>query len=205
MEYQQAIDFQNDVLNKRIQGMCPDTLILCEHLPVFTLGRLGSITNILAGEERLRSQGLPLIRTNRGGDITFHGPGQLVVYPIFDLTKRKKDLRYYLNKLEEVIIEFLKDFGCFAGTKDGFTGVWFKERKIASIGIGVKKWVSFHGLAVNVNTDLGLFSLIKPCGLNVKMTSLSQILNHKVNMETVKRRIIAKFETVFGLNLNMPY
>jgi lipoate-protein ligase B len=180
-------------------------LILCEHFPVFTLGRLGKVENILADKESLKSKGLEIISVNRGGDITFHGPGQLVAYPIFNLANYKKDLRYFLNKLEEVAIEFLKHFGCFAYAKKGFTGVWLQEKKIASIGIGVKRWVSFHGLAININTDLHFFSVIKPCGLDVEMTSLSQAVNRKINMDTAKKVIAERFKALFGFNLNPPY
>lgn len=180
-------------------------MILCEHLPVFTLGRLAKRENILADEETFKSQNLKIIPINRGGDITFHGPGQLVVYPIFDLNRQKKDLRFFLNRLEQVIIEFLRYFGCQASRKIGFTGVWLEDKKIASIGIGVKKWVSFHGLAVNINSDLSFFSLIKPCGLNVEMTSLSKIKNYKIDLELAKRIITEKFAIIFNLNLDAPY
>ncbi len=192
---------QLEILGQRIQDKCPDTLILCEHPAVFTSGRLGREENILAGKEALEKADLEVLRVNRGGDITFHGPGQLVVYPIFDLTSHKKDLKYFLSKLEETAIKFLRDFGCSAFSKSGFTGVWVGNKKIASLGIAVKKWVSFHGLAININTNLAYFSLIKPCGLDVEMTSLSDILKYKINMEQAKKALVDKFISVFGLEL----
>lgn len=205
VDYRQSFAFQLDVLAKRMCNQCPDTLILCEHFSVYTLGRLGKRENILVKEEELKRQGIEIIRISRGGDITFHGPGQLVIYPIFNLAQHKKDLKFFLHKLEEVTVEFLKHFGCFAYAKSGFTGAWVGEKKIASIGIAVKKWISFHGLAININTDLGFFSLIKPCGLNVQMTSLAEVINKKINLEQAKKIILEKFEAVFGLNYAISY
>lgn len=203
--YREAFNFQQEVLQQRIKGERPDTLILCEHFPVFTLGRLGKPENILADRDTLNKLGLEMISVNRGGDITFHGPGQLVIYPIFDLAEYGKDLRSFLNSLEQVAIEFLRYLGCFAYSRSGFRGVWVGNKKIASIGIGVKKWVSFHGLAINISTALDFFSLIKPCGLDISMTSLSQEIVSEVDMALAKELIIDKFKDTFGLMLNTPY
>jgi lipoate-protein ligase B len=201
VEYTQAFQFQQDILEQRTKDSCPDALIICEHLPVFTLGRLGKPENLFAEKEDLESLGLKVISVNRGGDITFHGPGQLVVYPVFDLKRHKQDLKYFLNNLEQAIIEFLKYFDCLSLRKNGFTGVWVGSEKIASIGICVKRWVSFHGLAVNINTDLSYFSLIKPCGLNCRMTSLQEIKKSKISMNLAKKIMVDKFQKVFGLEL----
>ncbi len=201
IDYNRALRIQQEILSQRIAGFFKDTLILCEHLPVFTLGRMGRMENILADEKALAERGLQVISTNRGGDITFHGPGQLVAYPVFDLTEQQKDLRFFLERLEQVAIDFLEYFGLQASRKQRFTGAWFRGEKIASIGIGVKKWVSFHGLAINVNTDLEYFSLIKPCGLNVRVTSLKEINHCEINMELAKKILIEKFQEVFGLKI----
>lgn len=205
VDYKQAYDFQQKVLGERIKGFCFDTLILCEHSPVITLGRLARINNILAEKATLNSLGVETISVNRGGDITFHGPGQLVAYPIFNLANHRKDLRDFLNKLEQVAIELLKHFDCFAYSREGFRGAWVGDRKIASIGIGVKKWVSFHGLAININTNLDFFSLIKPCGLDVAMTSLAKESNSKIDINTAKSILIDKFKSIFGLQLEIAY
>ena len=138
---------------------------------------------------------------DRGGDITLHAPGQLVVYPILDLTNFGKDLRSYLRQLEQVAIDLLGDFDIVASRFSGQTGVWTGKKKIESIGIGVRKWISFHGLAVNVNTDLKLFSMIKPCGLDVEMTSMSQMNKKSIDIEEVKERIVASFCDNFNLNI----
>lgn len=200
--YNDAFQFQLKKLNERINNKCCDILIICEHPAVFTLGRLANKENILTDEDALASQNLKVIRVNRGGDVTFHGPGQLVAYPIFDLAKYKKDLRYFLNRLEETAIQFLKYFGVEVFRRTNSIGAWFNDYKIASIGIGVKKWVSFHGLAININTDLRYFSYIKPCGLDIKMTSLQGIKHYKINMQHAKRIIVDKFASIFGLKID---
>jgi len=162
-EYERVWDLQKDLLKKRIAGEVMDTLILVEHPPVITLGRGASEEDILVSPEYLARRKISLFRVERGGKATFHGPGQLVAYPIIALLK--KDVHRYLRDLEETLIRLLARLGVEGRRKRGYTGVWVGEKKIASIGIGVKRWVSFHGLALNVNTDLSYFSLIFPCGL----------------------------------------
>jgi len=134
---------------------------------------------------------------DRGGDITYHGPGQLVVYTILNLSKHKKDLKFFLSSLEEVIIDFLEEFGIIAKRRLGYTGVWVGDEKIASIGIGVKRWVSFHGLAINLNTSLKFFSMIKPCGLEIETTSIEKIIGKKINLFLAKKIFLQKFVRTF--------
>ena len=198
IEYSQAYDIQRNSLDGVLRGE-PMKLILCEHPVVLTMGRMAKETNILAAKETLAARGIPVHYIDRGGDITLHAPGQLVVYPILDLNHFKKDLHWYLHGLEQVVIDLLSDFDILGTRFSGRTGVWAGGRKIASLGVGVRKWITFHGLALNVNTDLNLFSLIKPCGLDVKMTSLEALRGQKVDMRLVKERMLEYFLKDFNL------
>lgn len=195
--YQQQKQFVQNVL-KDGRGC----LLFCEHPAVFTLGRNGSEDFFLQGpRDNIRVKEIPIVRIDRGGEVTFHGPGQLVAYPIFPLASSSRDLKIFLRKLEEVVIDLLKDFGIVANRQNGFTGVWVGSKKIASLGIGVKKWVSYHGLGLNVNTDLNYFSMIKPCGLNVEMTSMAQELGAPVDMAEVKTKLVGSFRKEFSLKI----
>jgi lipoate-protein ligase B len=198
IDYAQAYPLQKShvqqVLSQGIQ-----TLLLCEHPPVITLGRLADEKNLLVSSHLIKERGVSLYPIDRGGDITLHAPGQLVVYPIFDLRHYGKDLHLFLHKLEQVIIDLLADFGIVAGRQSGRTGVWYQDQKIASLGIGVRQWVSYHGFAVNINTDLNLFSLIKPCGLDVSMTSMAKIKGRIYPMEEIKEKVIQQMTQHFNL------
>ena len=173
-------------------------LFLCEHPPVITLGRLADSRNILSSAEGLEQQGIDVIVTDRGGDVTFHAPGQLVVYPILNLNDYRRDLRWYLNKLEQVAIDLLKDFDILTYRLPEKTGVWFGLEKIVSVGVGVKHWVTFHGLAINVNTDLRFFDFIRPCGLDVRMTSVQEIRSAVVDMKAMKQACVRHCAHVFS-------
>lgn len=173
-------------------------MIFCQHPHTITLGRLAKEENILADKELLKQKGVKIFFTDRGGDVTYHGPGQLVIYPIFNLARHGKDLKKFLNQLEQVVIDFLQNFGIKGIRNKGFTGAWVEDKKIASIGIGVKKWITFHGVAININTDLEYFSLIRPCGLNKEMTSLRQILGRKIELAEAKSVIIDCFRRNFN-------
>ena len=200
IDYGKAYALQKDYVNTLVQeGM--QTLILCEHPPTLTLGRSSDEKHILISQEELDKRNVSVHHIDRGGDITLHAPGQLVVYPILDLANFGKDLRSYLRRLEQVAIDLLSGFDIVASRFSGQTGVWTGKKKIASIGIGVRKWISFHGLAVNVNTDLNLFSMIKPCGLDVEMTSMSQMIKRVIDIEEVKKKIVASFCSNFSLNI----
>ena len=196
IDYHKAYSLQKEAVENLLKGG-PQVLFLCEHPTVITLGRLGKAGNIFFPKEELEKQDIEIVAIDRGGDVTLHAPGQLVAYPVFNLLRYGKDLHQFLYKLEQVAIDLLADFDIVANRISGRRGVWVKERKIASIGIGVRKWISFHGLGLNVNTDLNLFSMIKPCGLDVVMTSLRAIHKKDINMEEVKRKIVNCFERHF--------
>ena len=171
--YDEALAFQRDVAAARIDGRIPeDVLILCEHPAVVTMGRSAKAANLLLSEGALTARGISLRDVERGGDVTLHAPGQLVGYPIIDLTRHKQDLHWYLRTLEQVMIDALGACGVTAGRRKGLTGVWVDDRKIASIGVHARAWVTWHGFALNVTTDLSLFDVMVPCGIGgVVMTS----------------------------------
>lgn len=183
-------------------------LLFVEHPPVFTLGKSGKPEHVLIDEQTRAEKGIEYFHINRGGDITFHGPGQLVGYPIFDLETFKTDLGWYLRSLEEVMILTLDEYGVEASRSKGETGVWLdpdvpgKARKICAMGIRCSRWITMHGFALNVNTDLSYFSNIIPCGIvNKAVTSLQQELGREVEMEEVKEKVKTNFEKVFEIEL----
>ncbi len=200
IEYNQAYKIQKQCVEKVLQEG-HQYLILCEHLPVLTLGRLATRENILWSQKEIEKKGIKVWDIDRGGEVTLHSPGQLVIYPIFDLNYFGKDLKSYLYKLEKVAIDLLNNFGIVASRIDGKRGIWVAERKIVSLGIGVRKWVAFHGMAINVHTDLKLFSSIKPCGLDVPMTSMKELTGQEVDFVAVKKMAIQCFVNVFGLKV----
>jgi lipoate-protein ligase B len=200
--YHKALDLQLELLEMRRNGEIGDTLLLLEHPPTFTIGRRGNMGNLLAARNYLAKTGIHFEVISRGGDITYHGPGQLVGYPIMDLNEMGRDIHKYLRNLEETIIISLEDFGIRGRRIKGITGVWAKWHKIASIGVGVKRWVTYHGFALNVNTDLAYFDMIVPCGIeNVKMTSIQRWLSRKeeVDLVEVEESIIKAFSQVFNI------
>lgn len=193
VEYSQALSWQDELLKRRCQREDEDTLLLLEHPPVFTLGR--------GGDERhlLNPRQVPVHRVGRGGDVTFHGPGQLVGYPILDLTRHGRDVHAYLRSLEAVLSAVLAEYGLRAQRKDGLTGVWVGEKKIASIGVGVRRWVTYHGFALNVDPELSYFADIVPCGLTgVRMTSMAQLLARPVALAEVKAAVAKTFADHFA-------
>ena len=187
----------------------PNYLLFCEHPHVYTLGKSGDESNLLMDESMLRNKGASLYRINRGGDITYHGPGQLVGYPILDLDNFSLSVKNYIFHLEEVIIRSLKQFGIESSWMKGTAGVWLdagnpsKERKICSIGVRTSHMVSMHGFALNVNTDLGYFDYIIPCGMKGKpITSLGKELGREVDMRKVQEIVLQQFEKVFGMEIS---
>ncbi len=193
VDYAAALAWQQALVAQRIAAEIPDSLVLLEHPPVFTLGR--------GGDERylLDPGQVPVHRVGRGGEVTFHGPGQLVGYPILDLKPHGKDVHRYLRLLEDVVIATLAVWGIAANRRDGLTGVWVGTDKIASIGIGVRRWVTFHGFALNVNPELSYFSAIVPCGLpGVRMTSMQELLKEELPLDTVQSTIVQSFARTFG-------
>ena len=185
-------------------------LLFCEHPPVYTLGKSGDISHVLLSAEQLAQKQISFFHTNRGGDITFHGPQQIVGYPILDLEKFTTDIGLYLRNIEEVIIKTIAEYGIAGERSKGETGVWIqpgvrgKERKICAIGVRCSRWVTMHGFALNVNTDLNYFNFIIPCGIqNKQVTSLQKELNRKLDYEEVKEKLRANFEKVFGVELKV--
>ena len=202
VDYLSALDLQTDLRDRRIAGEIPDTLVLLEHPSVITLGRSGNLENILVPESELSDRGIQLFHTNRGGDVTYHGPGQIVGYPIMDLTRHGTDLRKHVGKLEEVLIRALDTLGVMSNRRERDTGVWVGENKIASIGIHVKRWVTMHGFALNVSPDMEHISLIYPCGIkDAPMTSVEKILGRPVSRADVLRALREAFGQVFALRL----
>ena len=199
--YEKALEYQENLLAKRIAEKIPDSLILLEHPPTITTGRKGNTGNLLVRKEYLEKHGISFIHASRGGDITFHGPGQIVGYPILNLKNHEMDIRKHLRSIEEVIIRTLSDFGIEGRRIDGVTGVWVKRSKIASIGIAIRKWVTYHGFALNVSTNLDYFELILSCGItDVRITSIGSWLGNEENvrMDDVTRSVIKNFMGVFG-------
>ncbi len=225
LDYQPAWDYQEQLLQENLQVKAllreqeeqgiqagglntRHSLLFVEHSPVYTLGKSGDINHVLINEETRTRKGIEFFRTNRGGDITFHGPGQVVGYPIFDLEKFYTDIGKYLRNIEEVVIRILAGYGISGERSPGETGVWIepgvkgRERKICAIGVRSSRWVTMHGFALNVNTDLNYFNFIIPCGIaNKQVTSLQKELGREISLEEVKERLKQEFEAVFEVDL----
>ncbi len=203
VDYAAAYDIQKRVWSETLAGEGPDALLALVHPPTYTIGKSGRIENLLLSREELERRGLTLFFTDRGGDITYHGPGQLVVYPIIDLRRRGKDVHRYINDLEEAIIRTLGDFSVAAHRDERHVGVWVGAEtssadKIAAIGVRVSRWVTMHGLALNVDPVMEHFSFINPCGIVDRgVTSLAQLLSREVSLEEVTERLVAHFAEVF--------
>lgn len=223
IDYSEAWEFQTNrhesIISKKIKnrsGTTPEEitenyLIFCEHKHVFTLGKSGDEKNLVIPKEELSSIRASYHQINRGGDITYHGPGQLVGYPILDLENFFTDIHLYMRNLEEAVILTLRDFGIEAGRIQGLTGVWLdgektgRARKICAMGVKTSRWVTLHGLALNVNTDLNYFNYIIPCGISDKaVTSMQKELGREVSMEEVKKSLNKNFMTVFGATAKAP-
>lgn len=200
LEYQAAYAEQQRAVRETFSTGMP-RLLMGEHPLVLTMGRLASPEHVLASPEDLEKKGVKIHTIDRGGQVTLHSPGQLVIYPIVHLAFSKPDLKVYLTNLEQVAIDFLRDFDILASRFPQRTGVWVGDRKIVSIGIGVKKWVTFHGLAINIANDLRYFSLIRPCGMDVKMTSVRELTGLSVNFDSAKKRFAQIFCSQFGFEL----
>ena len=200
LRYGPAWDLQKALLAARVEQEVPDLLLLVEHPPVYTIGRRGGDEHLLVGPTFLESKGAEVHHIDRGGDITFHGPGQLVGYPILDLTEHRRDVHWYLRQLEESLIRTLAEFGIEAGRQQGLTGVWIGDEKVAAIGIKVSRWVTMHGFALNVTTDLRYFDYIVPCGIpDKKVTSMERLLGRSLPLEEVAATFTRVFSEVFRL------
>jgi len=198
--YGPALALQQELVAGRKQGTAPDQLLLLEHPHVITLGRNGHQENLLASAEIMDRAGISFFPTDRGGDVTYHGPGQLVAYPILDLREWQRDVGAFVRAVEQTIIDTLADYGIEAGRIPKLTGVWVGGRKIAAIGVHISRWVTSHGLALNVNTDLSYFQYIVPCGLTKPVTSMVQ-LGVRVTLEEVSRTLAAHFGRVFDCEM----
>jgi lipoate-protein ligase B len=198
IDYEKAWDLQHQLWSRRVEGVFPDLLLLLEHPHVITLGRRGNRSHLLASPKVLDEMKIPLFHVERGGDVTYHGPGQMVVYPILDLKEYGYRLIRYVGQLEEVILRVLNDFG-IEGKKDPLNrGVWVNGEKIASVGVAIKRWVSFHGFSLNYETNLKYFELINPCGLEgKKMTTMAKILGTKISRERLFERTSFHFKQIF--------
>ena len=206
--YREALRTQRELAKQRIaREIKSDVLLLVEHPPVITLGRSFHADNIPTPEKVLEERGVEVHEAERGGDVTFHGPGQLVGYPIFALEEHRRDVHWFLRRLEDALILALDDFGIAAERKPDYTGVWTSGRKIASIGIHVKQWVTWHGFALNVTTDLSYFDLIVPCGIrDVVMTSVEHELKQRTPLDGWSRtlnNVVRGFAEVFGVQPQM--
>ena len=199
MDYGRALELQQQIVAQRKQGLIPDQLLLLEHPHVITMGRNGHLENLLADDQVLGRAGISFYPTDRGGDITYHGPGQLVGYPILDLREWKRDVGAYVRSIEQVIIDTLADYGIAAGRIPKLTGVWVEDRKIAAIGVHISRWVTSHGFALNVSTDLSYFQYIVPCGLTKPVTSMERLGAHATLAE-VSGTLAAHFGRVFGVD-----
>ncbi|MDD5155899.1 MAG: lipoyl(octanoyl) transferase LipB [Candidatus Omnitrophica bacterium] len=199
IDFGSAWQFQKDTLARVCNSDIRGALIICSHYPAITLGRLARIDNVLIAASGLDERKIPLYEIERGGDVTYHGPGQLTVYPVFNLNYFIKDIRIFLRQLEALVIDLLSDFGISGTRYPGLTGVWVEKAKIASIGIAIKRWVTYHGLSINITKDdLGNFSLIRPCGMDIRMTSLESVLGRPINKEILKRGLICRFKEKFS-------
>lgn len=196
--YEELYHLQKQLFQQVSENRSAHYLILTQHRPVITIGQKSNPAHLLVQEKFLKEQGIQLIHTDRGGDVTFHGPGQLVGYPILNLLDFKQDINWYLRRLEEVNIRTLADFGIQAERIDNLTGVWIGNRKICAIGVKVTRWVTMHGFALNVNTDLNHFQYIIPCGISGKgVTSIFEQLGNIVDLNDVSTKILIHFKEVF--------
>lgn len=197
--YGEACEIQRELVEQRKAREIPDTLLLLEHPPVITLGRNGRREHILSEVKELALDGIEVVETNRGGDVTYHGPGQLVGYPILDLSRIRKDVVWYLRSLEEALILTIEELGLPAGRRRGMTGVWVGQAKVAAIGVHISRWVTSHGFALNVETDLDAFRHIVPCGIAAHpVGSLRQLLGRAVDRLAVEQPLVHHLGEVFG-------
>lgn len=198
--YGEALELQADLVEQRRRGEIGDTLLLLEHPPVITLGvkTRNNRTNIIASDAQLARAGVEVFQTTRGGDVTYHGPGQLVGYPIFDLNPHRRDVHRYVRDIEQALIDAVATFGVTATRVEGLTGIWVGTNKLAAIGVRISRWITSHGFALNVATNLGHFDLIVPCGIQDRgVTSIGRLLGRDVPMAEVESAVEASFQAVF--------
>jgi lipoic acid synthetase len=203
VDFTEASQLQSELIEQRMAGKIPDIILFLQHPPVITIGAFGGEQNIMAPRDVLKKEGISVTHTDRGGDITYHGPGQLVCYPILDLKTRGRNVHQYVHDLEEVVIRTLDDYSIEAHRDTDYPGVWVGREKICALGIRVIHWVTKHGFALNVNNDLTPFSYIKPCGIVGRgTTSMQKVLGQKPQIGEVTNSIIRHFSAVFGINVH---
>ncbi|MCX7875492.1 MAG: lipoyl(octanoyl) transferase LipB [Melioribacteraceae bacterium] len=199
IDYQEAWDLQKIIFENRHNNNINDIILLLEHPHTYTLGKVADKKNLLFNDEQLIENKISVYEIDRGGDITYHGPGQIVGYPIINLKDWKEDTHEYLRSLEQVIINVCNEYGLSTQRKANYTGVWIEDRKIAAIGIKISRWITMHGFAFNINTNLDYFNGIIPCGIKDKdVTSLEKELNEKISINDVKEKLVNQFYNVFG-------
>jgi len=199
IDYHKAWNLQHKLFNKRLTNKIEDIFLLLEHPNTYTLGKSSNKLNLLYDEAELKSKNILVYDIDRGGDITYHGPGQIVGYPIINLSLWKKDTHKYLRALEEVIIQTLLEFDVKSGRNENHTGVWIGNKKICAIGIKISRWITMHGFAFNINTNMDLFNGIIPCGILDKgVTSLKEVLNEKIDLKIVKNKLVHNFFEIFN-------
>ena len=199
IDYKEAWDLQKEVFELRHKSKVSDVLFLLEHPHTYTLGKVADKKNLISSQEYLDKNNISVYEIDRGGDITYHGPGQIVGYPIINLNEWKNDTHKYLRALEEVIIKTCAHYGLIGSREPKYTGVWIEDRKVAAIGIKVSRWITMHGFAFNVNTDLSLFSGIIPCGISDKdVTSIQRELKRKIEIDEVKALLVKNFKEIFN-------
>ena len=204
LSYEEAYLLQKKILAEKKQNKGDDFILLVEHPDVFTIGRSGSRKNILADEDIIKNRGVKIIDVDRGGDITFHGRGQFVAYPIFDLNNHVKDIRLFIRNLERVLELTMFGYGLIANKEEKDTGLWVGGKKICFIGIAISNWITYHGISINVNVDLNYFSMIRPCGIDgLRVSNLQSILKRTIDINLLKERFLEKCCEVFGFE--RPY
>ena len=201
VDYEVALKLQNRLAQARVDGEIGDTILFLQHPPVITMGKSGKIQNVL-DPQTIQEKDIKVIFTDRGGDVTYHGPGQLVVYPILSLRDHRLSVPGYVWKLEETAIRLLARFGIEASRVEKMRGVWVGKEKIAALGVHLSRWISKHGLALNVNTNLDSFDLINPCGTGRRATSMARILGRELPLEEVESLMIQSFAEVFGMSIS---
>jgi lipoyl(octanoyl) transferase len=200
-EYGDVWKSQRELFQLRTQGQIPDLLLLTEHTHVYTIGKSGSDSHLLVSRSELDAEGVDVFHIDRGGDITYHGPGQLIAYPILDLQNFYFDVHRYLRDLEEVIILTLKEYGIRGERDPRYTGVWVGGKKLAAIGVKVSRWITMHGVAINVSPDLTYFDHIVPCGIaGCRITSVEALLSRRIDLNEFRRLFVGAFKKVFGVN-----
>ena len=204
VDYLATWDLQKTILSRDMNNDVGAALILCQHYPVITLGRNASGSSLKFTRDEICARMIKLYNIDRGGDVTYHGPGQLTVYPILNLHYFKQDIHWFLRELESLVISSLGDFNLCCYRKEGLTGVWVGDKKISAIGIAIKHWVTYHGLSINIKrNDLGNFNLIRPCGMDIKVTSMEDVLDKDVNVADVKLSLLRRFNEFLTQSLQV--